>query len=208
MSKFEPKLSPVPKMLEGMSEDKLKEIKLYFLQGHSPSIIAKVIQSDWQLLPGAKRASLVKTLQRYRDNAITDIEIVNHHGIPEAAVEAVQRIGRMVNVLEEYQDLITISMGRVRTSYNEEVASQTPSKTLGADLETANRILNNYGNLGIKAGLMKSLSVEDSQRALRGVMVSEMSEAVLGQPKLKQGLVFLLGNLIEEIKATSDAAAG
>ena len=194
--------NPVPKMLKSVPADKLKEIRCELSRGISPAKMAKVIQNVWGLLPKVKSASLQRCLRRYRETHVTEAEFLESVNLKQTVEAAVRRLDDHINAMEGYQELIQLQMRRVRMAAESEVQDNTLYKQTGFDIDVANRLLQGYVNTAVKAGVINQMIPEPE--ALPTVVTNEMATTVLHRPDLKQGLMQVIGNILQDVRDLPD----
>jgi len=202
-----------PKMLKPLPPEKMHEVNVMLMEARRTATVARIIQEDWGFIPDVERSSLMRILNRHRTETITEFDVLEHNGASKLLASVGDKLERHVKVLDEYQDLIRLQKARIAAGMYKEgitpdakVGHGKPDRQVTSDIMAMNNILNSYANIGLKIGLLRTMTPEEADKATRGVLVGELAGDVLTDTDLKVGLMSLIGNILEDVRASPDDA--
>lgn len=193
--------SPAPgkyNRLIGLGETRFRAIESMLMDGQSPEVVTDKIQKEWGEFGDVDRSTVVKQLQRYR-NEVIEPRIYETSRRAKSRKDFFIRARKMSQNLDVGQELTTLYLtqkGRIGKLLEQE--SKMPQLLLNQvreELKLANSLLANLQDFQLKTGLVKAapteihgiLSVEaspgkdtffrmvESQDALRGATKEAMA---------------------------------
>lgn len=194
----------VPKMLSPLTAKDLKTVRAELARGGKVSDVVDLIQKTWGKLPKVKRGSLAKCLTRYRDAHVSEVEILEAVQADTAKIieASVAKLDEHINALDGFQELIQLQMKRVRKATLLEQDNDTLYKQTGVDIDVANRLLAGYVTTAVKAGVISHMIPEPEVAPT--VVTNEFSSTVLHRPDLKQGLMQVIGSVLQDVQDLPD----
>lgn len=191
-------IKKLPKMLRSLPDDKMAELHKKLLEGRRPRTLAKTIKNVWGLLTEENEDSLTKSIQRYREANISEVDILMHAGATRTLAVAEKRFKKNLDAIDVMQRLISIQMARIEMDHEKEVRHGLSLKTNNANVEVAADLLWKYSSVAIKVGLLRAMNEEDISKVASGAALNELEGLVVSRPKLRNHMLKFITEMVKE----------
>lgn len=172
--------------LKALGQERLDEVTQMLTRGVSPWQVAKRIQEEWKQHTDVNAHTLGRMLERYRQDYVPDLDVVEAAD-PQTATNAMKRLQKHANVLDEFSELISLQMDRVKMLHKREKQVQMPMQMTDRTVETLGKLLRDYGNIALRVGII--------QRGLDGGLL----EGTLAERVYQKELMGAIDGMLEEL---------
>jgi hypothetical protein len=160
--------------IRNLPEEQYKLV-VAMLKAHSPYMIAKTIQQDWQQCLDVTQLTLAHQLDRFRAATIPLEQLIN----PYVIAKITEQVRRNVNVISEMSSLIDLQQERLRQVRLLELEGGALLPSVDKQTAILARLLKNYGDIAYKTGLVNHFVAD-----FRKLVESEEEEHMFSLRKL------------------------
>lgn len=183
--------------LKALPKEKLDELTEALKAGQSPWYLSDVIRTKWKMMTDKSRHAINKMLTRYRDEITNEYEILSRAGGLRTMQRVEKRLQRNLNVLDEYQKLIQIQARRIEMDHDKEQAAKLSFRQNNHNIEVMGKLLAQYGDLGLKVGLLRRINPHEDEDKKKGpeVAMSTLTKMVSRDEEIRSGLLGVLADI-------------
>lgn len=186
--------------LTSLPKEKYEQVREMLGRGMSTYQVAKQIQ-EWGYSKDVTYQALAHMVARFRKDKVSDLEIVEHVS-PKTATDAIKRLQRHANVLDEFSELIEIMKERLKLSLAREKQLKFPLQITNDMIAVAGKNLKEYGDLAVKVGIISRMLGEDVGKIR---FEPKNVEQALQNPYVKKELISVVDDMLEEIDQAAQA---
>jgi len=193
---FQKKFSRLNKLSDKMWDELNERLR----GGHSPWKIAEDFQKRG-VQTDVSHHGLGRLFQRYREEHIPDMELAEQiDGQLHKHLE--RRVKNRLNLMDEIESMIALQWKRVEMIWEQEQKVGMTLRANDKNLELLNKMLKDYGDLGVKVGIAKRMFAGDNGNT-RTKKLTALG-LLVDDPEMKSAFALVIDNLEAEVRENAE----